>query len=112
MTIALPRVVSAEEWTAAREALLRKEKEHTRAGGRLAAERCRMPMVQYSKRYEFTSPDGTHSLLDLFEGRRQLIVYHFMQHPGDEADALAVPCWWTTWPTPRICTHATSRSRS
>ncbi|UKD55625.1 DUF899 domain-containing protein [Amycolatopsis sp. FU40] len=84
MTAALPRVVSPEEWASAREALLRKEKEHTRAGDRLAAERRRMPMVRFAKQYELAGPDGTQSLLDLFDGRRQLIVYHFMLYPGDE----------------------------
>jgi predicted dithiol-disulfide oxidoreductase (DUF899 family) len=85
MTTTLPRVVSAEEWQTAREDLLRKEKDLTRAIDRLAAERRRMPMAPFTKAYEFTSPDGPKSLLDLFEGRRQLIVYHFMLHPGDTA---------------------------
>ena len=85
MTTALPRVVSAEEWQTEREALLRKEKDLTRAIDRLAAERRRLPMVAFPKPYEFASADGPKSLLDLFEGRRQLIVYHFMLHPGDTA---------------------------
>ncbi|MET9266542.1 DUF899 domain-containing protein [Amycolatopsis sp. NPDC004079] len=85
MTTALPRVVSPEEWATARESLLRKEKEHTRAADRLSAERRRMPMAPFAKQYEFTGPAGTQTLLDLFDDRRQLIVYHFMLYPGDEA---------------------------
>ena len=78
----LPEVVSAEEWQAAHEALLAKEKAHTRAGDALAAERRRLPMVRFDTEYVFEGPDGKASLLDLFEGRRQLIVYHFMFQPG------------------------------
>src|SRR5918996_1846666 len=79
---ALPRVVSREEWQQAREALLAKEKAATRARDALAAERRRQPMVRITKRYAFRRPDGEKSLLDLFEGRRQLILYHFMFAPG------------------------------
>jgi predicted dithiol-disulfide oxidoreductase (DUF899 family) len=77
----LPRVVSPAEWQAAREALLAKEKEATRARDALAAERRRLPMVRIDKDYIFEGPDGEASLLDLFEGRRQLILYHFMFAP-------------------------------
>jgi predicted dithiol-disulfide oxidoreductase (DUF899 family) len=80
--MSLPEVVSAEEWQAARERLLAKEKEATRASDALAAERRRLPMVRCDKDYVFEGHDGTASLLDLFEGRRQLIVYHFMFAPG------------------------------
>ncbi|WP_326569775.1 DUF899 domain-containing protein [Amycolatopsis rhabdoformis] len=85
MTTALPRVVSADEWQTEHEALLAKEKELMKAADHLTAERRRLPMVRFAKPYEFTSAEGKKSLLDLFEGRRQLIVYHFMLHPGDEA---------------------------
>jgi predicted dithiol-disulfide oxidoreductase (DUF899 family) len=78
----LPRVVSPDEWRVAREELLAKEKEATRARDALAAERRRLPMVRFDKVYVFEGPDGEASLLDLFEGRRQLIVYHFMFAPG------------------------------
>jgi predicted dithiol-disulfide oxidoreductase (DUF899 family) len=80
--MSLPEIVSAEEWQAARERLLAKEKEATKASDALAAERRRLPMVRFDKDYVFEGPDGTASLLDLFEGRRQLIVYHFMFAPG------------------------------
>lgn len=79
---ALPKVVSQEEWLAARNALLLKEKELTHARDALAAERRRMPMVRVEKRYVFASPDGDVSLLDLFEGKQQLLLYHFMFAPG------------------------------
>jgi predicted dithiol-disulfide oxidoreductase (DUF899 family) len=78
----LPHVVSQGEWEAAREKLLVKEKEATRARDALAAERRRLPMVLVTKDYVFEGPDGKASLLDLFDGRRQLIIYHFMFAPG------------------------------
>ena len=78
----LPPVVSPQEWAAAREQLLVKEKELTRARDVLAAERRRMPRQAVSKEYSFEAPDGPVGLLDLFEGRRQLIVYRFFFEPG------------------------------
>jgi predicted dithiol-disulfide oxidoreductase (DUF899 family) len=78
----LPEVVSLAEWETASAELLRKEKEATRARDALAAERRRLPMVRIDKDYVFEGPDGKASLLDLFDGRRQLIVYHFMFAPG------------------------------
>jgi predicted dithiol-disulfide oxidoreductase (DUF899 family) len=76
-----PPIVSPEEWAAAREQLLVKEKEHTRARDALAAERRRMPWMAVEKEYRFEGPDGEASLADLFEGRRQLIVYRFFYAP-------------------------------
>jgi predicted dithiol-disulfide oxidoreductase (DUF899 family) len=70
-----PPIVSAKEWQAAWEELLVKEKALTRARDQLAAERRRMPWLAVEKEYEFEGPDGKVSLLDLFAGRRQLIVY-------------------------------------
>jgi predicted dithiol-disulfide oxidoreductase (DUF899 family) len=80
-TVNLPRVVSPAEWQAAHDALLVKEKEATRARDALAAERRRLPMVLIDKDYVFEGPNGKAGLSDLFEGRRQLIVYHFMFAP-------------------------------
>ena len=77
-----PPIVSPQEWEAAREELLVKEKELTRARDALAAERRRMPRMAVEKDYRFEGPDGPASLLDLFEGRRQLIVYRFFFEPG------------------------------
>jgi predicted dithiol-disulfide oxidoreductase (DUF899 family) len=78
----LPPVVSPEQWNAAREELLVKEKEVTRARDALAAERRRMPRQEITEEYRFEGPDGPVSLLDLFEGRRQLVVYRFFFEPG------------------------------
>ncbi len=80
----LPPVASASEWQAAREELLAKEKAATRARDALAAERRRLPMVPMEKDYVFDGPEGKASLLDLFEGRRQLILYHFMFGPNQD----------------------------
>src|SRR5215468_8011155 len=79
---ALPRIVSQKEWQAAHERLLAKEKAATHARDALAAMRRRQPMVEIEKSYAFEGPGGKSSLLDLFEGRRQLIIYHFMFAPG------------------------------
>ena len=75
-------VVSAQEWEAARQQLLGKEKELTRARDALAAERRRMPWLAVEKEYEFEGPNGKASLLDLFDGRRQLILYRAFFEPG------------------------------
>ncbi|WP_111498104.1 DUF899 domain-containing protein [Marinobacter bohaiensis] len=81
-----PRIATQDEWERAREALLAKEKAATRAQDALAAERRRLPMVPVEGDYRFTGPEGEVSLLDLFQGRRQLIVYCAMLEPG------ATPC--------------------
>jgi predicted dithiol-disulfide oxidoreductase (DUF899 family) len=78
---ALPPVVTPEEWAAAAAELRAAEKEHMRAGDALAARRRRMPMVEFGN-YTFEGADGPASLLDLFEGRRQLVVYQFMRGPA------------------------------
>jgi predicted dithiol-disulfide oxidoreductase (DUF899 family) len=77
-----PTIVSQEEWLAAREQLLAEEKRLTRERDALAAKRRRMPWLAVEKHYEFEGPDGKASLLDLFEGRRQLIVYRAFFEPG------------------------------
>jgi len=78
----LPPVVSPEDWNAAREQLLVKEKEVTRARDALTAERRRMPRQAVTKEYRFEGPDGPVGLPDLFAGRSQLIVYRFFFEPG------------------------------
>ena len=78
----LPPIVTPAEWQAARERLLVMEKEATQARDALAAERRRLPMVKLDRVYVLAGPDGTASLLDLFEGRSQLVLYHFMFAPG------------------------------
>jgi len=77
-----PPIVSPQEWETAREQLLVKEKALTRARDALAAERRRMPWLDVKKKYEFDGPKGKASLLDLFESRRQLIVYRAFLEPG------------------------------
>src|SRR6267378_2365418 len=76
------RIGSPEEWEAARQQLLMKEKKLTRARDALAAERRRMPWLAVEKKYEFDGPKGKVSLLDLFDGRRQLIIYRAFFEPG------------------------------
>lgn len=76
-----PPVVSAEAWEAARQELLVKEKELTRARDALAAQRRRMPWLAVEKEYVFDGPEGKATLVDLFAGRRQLIVYRAFFDP-------------------------------
>jgi predicted dithiol-disulfide oxidoreductase (DUF899 family) len=80
-----PGIVSRAEWLGSRKALLAKEKEFTRHRDALNAERRRPPMVRIDKDYVFEGPQGPARLLDLFEGRQQLIVYHFMFDPSWDA---------------------------
>src|SRR5580704_9238468 len=81
-TMKPPTIVSQDEWLAAREKLLAREKQLTRDRDALAAERRRMPWVPVEKKYEFDGPKGKATLLDLFEGRRQLIIYRAFFEPG------------------------------
>ena len=80
----LPPVVSSEEWQTALDALRVKEKEATRARDTLAAERRRLPRVHMEQDYVFDGPAGKATLLDLFEGRTQLLLYHFMFGPNQD----------------------------
>jgi predicted dithiol-disulfide oxidoreductase (DUF899 family) len=77
-----PKIASRDEWLAARQALLAKEKQLTRASDELAAERRTLPWVPVEKSYVFEGPSGKQTLSDLFAGRSQLVVYHFMLGPG------------------------------
>ena len=83
--MSLPEIVSREQWRAAREDLLVKEKAATRARDALNAERRRLPMVEVGEEYVFEGGDGKATLLDLFEGRHQLVVHHFMFAPEWDA---------------------------
>ena len=80
----LPQIVTPEEWQQASEALRAKEKQATRERDALAAERRRQPMMELSADYQFEGPDGVVSLTDLFEGRPQLILYHFWLPPDGD----------------------------
>ncbi len=91
--MSVPEVVSREEWTAARKQLLQKEKAATKARDELNAERRRLPMVRIEKHYVFEGPDGRIGLVDLFEGRRQLIIYHFMFDPSWDEGCKSCSAW-------------------
>jgi predicted dithiol-disulfide oxidoreductase (DUF899 family) len=80
----LPPIVSEEEWQRSHEALLAKEKQATRERDALAAERRRQPMMEFSTDHEFEGPDGVVTFTDLFEGRPQLILYHFWFPPDGD----------------------------
>jgi predicted dithiol-disulfide oxidoreductase (DUF899 family) len=88
----LPEVVSREEWLVARERLLAEEKEFSKRRDALSAKRRQLPMVQVSEDYVFEGPEGEVRLVELFEGRQQLVVYHFMFAP--EWDAGCPNCTW------------------
>src|SRR5215204_4295620 len=79
------RIGTREEWQAARDELLRREKEHTRIGDELARERRELPWVSVENEYRFETDEGTRTLAELFDGRSQLLVYHFMFGPSYEA---------------------------
>jgi predicted dithiol-disulfide oxidoreductase (DUF899 family) len=79
------RIGTRDEWLAAREALLKREKQHTRMGDELARERRDLPWVRVEKQYCFQTEDGEETLAELFDGRSQLLVYHFMFGPAYEA---------------------------
>jgi predicted dithiol-disulfide oxidoreductase (DUF899 family) len=82
--INIPKVVTRAEWLAARKELLVKEKEWNRQRDALSAERRKLPMVRIEKDYVFEGPNGRRRLADLFDGKRQLLVYHFMFEPDDD----------------------------
>jgi predicted dithiol-disulfide oxidoreductase (DUF899 family) len=94
-----PPIVSPQQWKAAREALLVEEKTLTRARDALAAKRRRMPWMSVEKDYRFDGPEGPVSFFDLFEGRRQLVVYRAFYapdvttYPPGAAPTRSVPAW-------------------
>jgi predicted dithiol-disulfide oxidoreductase (DUF899 family) len=79
--MSLPKIASRDEWLAARKQLLAREKELTQLRDAQSIERRNLPMVEIDQDYEFEGPNGKVRLIDLFEGRPQLIIYHFMFHP-------------------------------
>jgi predicted dithiol-disulfide oxidoreductase (DUF899 family) len=98
-----PRIVSVEEWQQSREDLLKAEKEATRALDALAARRRRLPMVKFSNGYVFDTPTGPKTLLDLFEDRRELVVYQFMDNGPDH---YCPGCTWFTGNVPEAAPAA------
>src|SRR5262249_22897303 len=87
------KVVSREEWLAARRELLRREKELTRHRDEIARARRELPWVRVEKAYSFDAPRGEVLLADLFEGKSQLLVYHYMVDPGWEAGCKSCAFW-------------------
>jgi predicted dithiol-disulfide oxidoreductase (DUF899 family) len=80
-----PKVATREEWQAARDVLLAREKEHTRVGDELARQRQSLPWVRVEKEYTLQTADGPKTLAELFDGRSQLLIYHFMFGPSYDA---------------------------
>lgn len=93
---ALPPVVDRTAFQAELDGLRVREKAHTREGDAIAATRRRLPMVEVAADLELTGPDGPVTLLDAFDGRRQLIAYYFMWHPGHTATEQCEGCTWVT----------------
>jgi predicted dithiol-disulfide oxidoreductase (DUF899 family) len=79
------KVIGREEWQAARDELLQREKEHTRLGDELTRQRRELPWVVIEKEYRFDTDEGTRTLAGLFDGRSQLLIYHFMFGPSYQA---------------------------
>src|ERR1700716_2960235 len=92
----LPATVDRATFQAQLDALRVREKAHTREGDAIAAARRRLPMVEVDANLELTGPNGPVTLLDAFEGRRQLIAYYFMWHPGRRAPEQCEGCTWVT----------------
>lgn len=96
-TSAVPRVVDREAWRAARDELLVREKAHTREGDAIAAERRRLPMTEVDASITVVGPDGPVTLLDLFAGREELVVYKHMWHPGQGPEGQCPGCTMAYW---------------
>jgi predicted dithiol-disulfide oxidoreductase (DUF899 family) len=94
--LARPEIVTRAQFLQTRDELLIREKAHTRESDAIAAARRRLPMVEIDPNLELIGPDGPVTLLDAFEGRRQLIAYYFMWHPGHPAPEQCEGCTWVT----------------
>lgn len=105
----LPKIVSEKAFRTAAEKFRVKEKKNTRERDKLNAERRRLPMMEMKENYVFETPEGPKTLLDLFEGRRQLIVYHFMYHPKN--DSFCVGCSFVADHIPHL-SHINARNTS
>src|SRR5688500_6854383 len=92
----LPTAVDRTTFQAELDRLRIREKAHTREGDAIAAARRRLPMVEVAADLELTGPDGPVTLLEAFEGRRQLVAYYFMWHPGHDAAGQCEGCTWVT----------------
>jgi predicted dithiol-disulfide oxidoreductase (DUF899 family) len=96
-TASVPDIVPHDEWRVRRDELLVREKMHTREGDAISAARRRLPMTEVDGGIELTGPDGPTTLLDLFEGRDQLIVYKHMWHPGEPHTRQCMGCTASIW---------------
>lgn len=105
----LPKVVSEKQFRAAVEKFRVKEKKNTRERDKLNAQRRRLPMAEINTKYVFETPQGPKTLLDLFEGRKQLIVYHFMYHP--QKDTFCSGCSFVADHIPHL-SHMNARNTS
>ena len=103
------KIVSHEQWLAARKRFLRKEKAFTRLRDRLSAERRGLPWERIEKEYVFDGPNGKETLAELFGGRRQLLVYHFMFLPEWDAGCPNCSFWAISTTTSCISLTATSQ---
>jgi len=98
-----PKVVDRAEFQSQLDALRLREKEHTREGDSIAAARRRLPIVEVSAELPLIGPNGAVTLLDAFEGRRQLLAYYFMWHPGEPAPEQCEGCTWVTTQVDELC---------
>ncbi|MNT14572.1 hypothetical protein D3C72_1495850 [compost metagenome] len=105
----LPKIVSEKAFRAAVEKLRVKEKNNTRERDKVSALRRRLPMMEMKNEYIFEGPEGEKTLLDLFEGRKQLVVYHFMYHPKD--DSFCTGCSFVADHVPHLA-HVHARNTS
>ena len=103
-----PQTATREEWVTARKALLAKEKALTKANDELSALRRQLPLVKVEKAYTFEGPNGKVTFSDLFEGRKQLIIYHFMLGPDDTKGC--VGCSFFADNVPAYLQHLNSRN--
>jgi predicted dithiol-disulfide oxidoreductase (DUF899 family) len=108
------RIGTREEWRAAREQLLEREKEHTRRGDDLARQHRELPWVRIDKDYQFDTDDGTRTLAQLFDGRSQLLIYHFMFGPryqaGDATNSSIADAVHGILPSLRVCRRKPQRT--
>jgi predicted dithiol-disulfide oxidoreductase (DUF899 family) len=98
-----PKIVDRVKFQAELDALRVREKAHTREGDRISAARRRLPMVEVDPAIRLIGPHGSATLLDAFEGRRQLIAYYFMWHPGHPAPEQCEGCTWVTTQVRELC---------
>ena len=108
----VPPIVDRETWQAARNELLVREKAHMRAGDAIAAARARLPMTEVDASTAVVGPDGTRTLLDLFEGREELVVYRHMWFPGEPFENQCEGCTTTYWATQNLSAYLNAPARA